>query len=474
MLPNYLRDILAVILVGCASLIAQTPSARYVDAFYPGWSAQGDQRWVCIRVIDGHRGTPIPRAELLLIEEAKAPIGGAPIVAWRGQADEQGFLSMRVDKAAEGYQPWSWLCVRADGYCQHMQMGGFDDEVVSLMPTIAVPVQVRDWRNQPVAGAQVGFCAGCGHTPDLVHGVTNANGTVTLSGVDISQGIADFYVVHPDLELGYDNPPWFPGTQPMLIRLATGVPHTGVVVDHAGKPVAGVAVGLSTVHRGPWTLTRADGAFALFGLDTVCDLHVQQAGRTVTFECDTTDGLRLQLPKPNGEETQLVYFSPQDRERKLEAREARQKLRDQIKAQWPSVEVRIVGLPDDGSLTLRTRMSNQPLTLNWDNNDEARVETVALPDEEFVFEIAAEDSIRVIPGNREQAIKDGVVSLQWFAKTRVTGRIVDTSGEACAAVVSIKPLSRFGASDDEPIVKVTCKGTLLLPVAFEGHHQLIV
>ena len=52
----------------------------------------------------------------------------------------------------------------------------------------------------------------------------------------------------------------------MLIRLAPGVPHTGVVVDHVGKPVPGVAVGLSTVHRGPWALTRDDGAFALFGL----------------------------------------------------------------------------------------------------------------------------------------------------------------------------------------------------------------
>ena len=461
------------LIAGCSLLIAQTPAVPYLDHLYPGGAKKGE-RWICIRVIDGQFGTPIARAKLMLIEEAKAPIAGAPIVAWLGHTDQQGFLSMRVDKAAVGYQPWSWLCVQADGYCQHMRMGGFDDDVISLRPTVTVPVQVRDWRNQPVVGAQVGFCAGCGHTPDLVHGVTNANGTVTLPGVDITQGIADFYVVHPDLKLGYDNPLWFPGTQPMLIRLAPGVPHTGVVVDHVGKPVPGVAVGLSTVHRGPWALTRDDGAFALFGLDTVCDLHVQQAGRNVIFECDTNDGLRLQLPKPNGEETQLVYFTPQERARRREAREARKKVRDQIKEQWPSVEVRIVGLPDDGSLTLLTRLSNQPLTLNWGSNDEARVETVVLPDEEFVFEIQAEDSVRVIPGNRDQATKDGVVSLQWFAKTRVTGRIVDASGEACAATVSIKTLSRFGASNGEPIVKVMCEGTFLLPVALEGHHLLIV
>jgi hypothetical protein len=466
-----IRFILTVMIAGCVSLAAQTPTARFVSHLYPGGEAQGDQRWVCIRVIDGQRGTPIPRAELLLIDESSAPIGGAPIVAWRGQANEQGFISMRVDKAADGYQSWGWLCVRADGYCQHMRMGGFDDEVISLMPTITVPVQVRDWRDQPVAGALVGFCAGCGHTPDLVHGVTNAKGTVTLPGIDISQGITDFYVVHQDLKLGYDNPPWFPGTQPMLMRVASGVPHTGVVVDHAGKPVTGVAVGLSTVHRGPWTLTRADGSFALFGLDSVCDLHVQHAGRTVIFECDTADGLQLQLPKPNGEETQLVYFSPQERKRKREAQEERQKLLDQIKAKRPTVEVRIADLPDDGSLALRTRLSNQPLDLSWDDNDVARVKTVALPDEEFVFEIQAEDSVRVIPGDREQAVKDGRVSLQWFAKTKVTGRIVNASGEACAATVSIKTLR---SPDDEPLAKVTCNGTLLLSVAHEGHHQLII
>ena len=458
-------------LAGCVALAAQTPVARYVDQPYPGGGFGDGQRWICIRVVDSHHGTPVPRAELLLIEEAKAPIGGAPIVAWRSQADERGFISMRVDEDAPGYQAWSWLCVRADGYCQHMRMGGFDDAVVSLMPTIAVPIQVRDWRDQSVAGALVGFCAGCGHTPDLVHGVTSAQGVATLSGVDISQGIADFYVVHPDLKLGYNNPTWFPGAQSMLLRVESGVPHTGVVVDHAGKPVAGVAVGWPTVHRGPWTLTRADGAFALFGLDSVYDLHVQHAGRTVIFECDTADGLRLQLPLPNGEETQLVYFSPQERERKRKAQEEQQKLLDQIKAKWPVVEVRIVDLPEDGGLTLRTRMSSQPLDLSWGNNDVAHVWDVPLPDEEFVFEIQAEDSVRIIPGNREQAIEDGVVSLQWYADTNVTGRIVDASGKACAAIVSIEPLH---SPDDELIAQVTCNGALLLPVAREGYHQLII
>ena len=103
-----IRFILTMMIGGCVSLVAQTAAVRYVNHLYPGWEAHGDQRWVCIRVIDGQRGTPIPRAELLLIEEASAPIGGAPITAWRGQANEQGFLSMRVDKAADGYQPVSY------------------------------------------------------------------------------------------------------------------------------------------------------------------------------------------------------------------------------------------------------------------------------------------------------------------------------------------------------------------------------
>jgi hypothetical protein len=463
------RDIVASLLLTYPCLHAQALEPTFTEDRYPGGVAelgQPGERWICVRVIDRLRGTPIPHAELLLIAESNAPVGGEPIDAWCDQADADGFLAMRVDEGADGYVPWNWLCIRAPGYCQHMCMRALDDDVVQLSPAVTVPVQIRDWRNLPVAGALVGFCSGCGHTPDLVHGVTQHDGICMMPGVDLLQGIADFYVVHPDLELGYESPGWFPGKQPMVIRLGPGLAHRGVVVDHAGMPVAGAAVGQSTVHRGPWALTRPDGSYEVCGLDSPTDLMVQHQGRKVIFGAPATHGARLQLPQADGNQTMVVEQPDAEARRATLRFEQLELMRVQREAEWPTVLVRTVGFPADGCVRLRTAHGTRDL-----NDWIVTGRPVPLPDEEFVFELEAEDSLRVIPGNREQAVQDGVVRLRWFQPTMVEGRIVDASGAVIKADVAIEPL--FGATaDSKVLVAAASQGALQLAVASEGLFML--
>lgn len=463
------RDMLAVTFLLCSSLLAQQFDTTWVDVIYPGGEGQAGEKWITIRVVDKLSGEPIPRAELLLMAESTAPIGGEPIHAWGDVADEDGFLSLRVDKGADDYQFWNWMCVRAPGYCQHMTMSAFDDEVVALSPSVAVPVQVLDWRNQPVAGALVGFCSGCGHTPDLVHGVTGSAGLVTLPGVDVLQGIADFYVVHPALKLGYNSPGWYPGKLPMVMRLPPGVPHRGIVVDHEGMPVEGAAVGVSTVHRGPWALSKPDGTFVVSGLDSGSDLTVQHQGRKVIFAYMGTDGLRLQLPKPKGTETVVVEVSKQADDLDAERQEQLETLREQREAAWPKVLVRTVGMPDDGSVSLRTKRKT------YDLDDLILVGLpVPIPDEEFVFELWGDDGYEcIIVGNRAQALRDGLVRLRWVADTVIEGRVVNEAGDPILATIRIEPLHR-NRNGREALFEADVEGAISMPVTLQGMHLLVI
>jgi len=463
------RDTIALTLALSASLstslLGQTPNPTWTETVYPSPHSKADKRWLAFRVVDKLTGAPIPNAELLLIDEAAAPVTGAPIKAPRKLGDEDGFFSLEIDRKHH-----QWLCVRAEGYCQHMEMGAFDDEVIALSPSVAVPVQVRDWRNQPVSGAIVGFCSGCGHTPDLVHGITGATGLVTLPGVDVLQGIADFYVSHPDLELGYTSPTWFPSTQPMVIRLDPGIPHRGIVVDQEGKPIVGAAVGISDVHRGPWALTRQDGTFEVFGLDAACDLHVKHAGRKAIFSCLTTENLRLKFPEPDpdGRDTVVVYHLTEVIMAARKADEDREDLDKLREAAWPKVLVRTVDLPEDGSVTMRTKNKR------WKLDDLISTATpVAIPDDEFVFELTGDDrSTRIIKGNREQALRDGLVRLNWYRPTIIEGIIVNEQGDSISADIHIEHLHNRHV--DEPYFKTEVEGAISLPVPLEGMHTLTI
>ncbi len=458
---------LAFTLLLCSSLLAQSFDSTWTDTIYPGGDGAAGEKWITIRVVDKLSGAPIPQAQLMLMSES-TPVGGQPIQSWWDVADEDGFVSMRVDEGAVGFEPWGWLCVRAPGYCQHMRMRAFDDEIVPLSPSIAVPVQIRDWRNQPVEDVLVGFCSGCGHTPDLVHGVTGKGGLTTLPGVDIHQGIADFYAVHPDLVLGYDSPLWAPGKQPMVMRLPAGVVHRGVVVDHEGVPVGGAAVGCSIVNRGPWALTKADGTFEVCGLDSACDLTVMHNNRQIIFACMGTEGLRLQIPKANGDRTVVVEVSEEACELDELRREQQQGLAELREAAWPKALVRTVGMPKDGMVFLRTKHKLYRL--------DDLIETgqpVSIPDDEFVFELRGDDDCeRIIPGDREQILRDGLVRLHWFADTMVEGRLVDAQGRMAHAMLRIEPL--LCNPDNFQSIEQEVYGAISIPVRLEGLHWLVI
>lgn len=389
------------------------------------------EKWLVCKVVDGVTGAPIPGAEVLLLAEADTPIAAELPVAMRFEAGNDGLVAARVDPGAEDYQPWSWMCARADGYGHAMAMQSFDWPVVRLTPGGVLPVEVRDWRDEPVEGALVGFCSGCGHTPDLAHGYTDAKGRLTLNGVDIHQGIADLYLVHPDLDLGYLSPDYYPSARPLVLRTGPGVVHRGVVVDPQGRPVAGAAVGLSTVHRGPWTRTGADGSFTLCGLEQRSDLWVYTDGRRLLFEETGSDSVRLQLPLRAGDDAQGVQvldLSDEQRDRRDDARERDQAAAAARAKEWPRVPVQGLGLPDDVTVTMKTRSAS------WDLSEPlASGEPVPLPDGEFVFWVEAEDSLRVVRGDRDAAVAAGAVRLRWFPSTRIDGRVVDERGDPLRA-----------------------------------------
>ena len=432
-------------------------------------SAAGEKQLACV-VVDGITGRPIPGAEVLLLAEATTPIAAELPIAMRFVADDDGLVTGRVDAGAAGYRPWSWICARADGYGQRMAMGTFDDPVVRLNPGSVVPIQVRDWRDQPVADALVGFCSGCGHTPDLTYGRTSRDGSLTLTGVDLKAGIADFYVVHEELDMGYLSPDWTPGRAPLVLRTGPGLAHRGVVVDAQGAPVAGVAVGTSTVHRGPWARTGQDGSFVLCGLDYRADLWVHVDGRRVLFETEGVEGIRLQLPPRAGDNEEGVQVVDLTDERRSELDAARDRDRDLAAARelaWPQVPVRGVGLPADAVVTMGVRGRTWEL-------DEALATgaPVALPGGEFFFFIAAEDTRRTVRGDRAAAVAAGSVRLRWFGPTRIEGRVVDERGEPLVGRAYVAPPG--GAPSEDLSEWVALQGALSVPTTRTGPSWLYV
>ncbi|MFN3243628.1 MAG: hypothetical protein ACE37K_19135 [Planctomycetota bacterium] len=456
---------------------AQHDEPRLLDLRAPAGDAVVDpegttERWLNCRIVDAITGEPLPDAEVLLMAEQNTPIAGEFAPAMRLEADDEGFVSARIDEGVAGYRPWNWLCVRAPGYGQYMQMGVLDPEIVRLAPAIPVPVQVRDWADRPVENALVGFCAGCGHTQDLVHGRTGADGVLTMTGIDLWNGIADFYVVHRDLALGYDSPEWFPGAQPMVLRVGAGVPHEGMLVGADGQPVAGATVGISGVHRGPWARTAADGTFRLYGLESRSDLWVHVDGWRLLFEEDGVQHMRLKLPPtpdrlPDDDRAEVLELTDDRREARDRQREHERELQERREQAWPRVPVRVVGLPQDGGVTLRTRRQS------WDLDDAIEVgEPVALPDEPFVFELATEGRSRVVAVDRSDALADGVVRLHWYRPTMVEGRILNSAGWPAPVRVAV---TRPGSTAPERGAGWhASKGALSLPTAECGTRWLVI
>ncbi|MFK7739223.1 MAG: hypothetical protein AB8H80_02780 [Planctomycetota bacterium] len=471
---------------------ALAQSVEIVDERLPQREAlvtSGDEVWLQLRLVDAMTGESLASGEVLLIDELPTPVTGEFHYEMRAEADSDGYVAMRVDAGAEDYRPWGWMLARSDGYCSLLRRETFADPIVRLVPAVPLRLQIRNWRGQPVPGALVGHCDGCGHTPDLVHGVTGPDGVVDLPSTDTWRGTNENYVVHPDLGMGYTGGRWRPGAAPLVLDIERGRAHEGRVVDHRGRPVAaGAFVGAPAVHRGPWTRTRDDGSFQLCGLGGADDLEVRVGDRRYLFARQGTKRLRLELPNP-------AHFAPHadgmhhvertEVQRPLRSRQAFESVakREARRVLGPRVVVRTVGLPADGRVRLCSPDGDQDI-----DDAIARGEPVVLPDTEFVFELSAQSSQRYLEIDRERAQREGRVRLHWFAPTMLEGQVRTASGEparfeaAIVATCTDVPKWRGDEAGAELAsqqisprsIQTSGRGALSLPTELSGSHWLIV
>lgn len=280
----------------CPFLFAVAAAAQdtttVVDTLFPG-AVAGDRGPLLTRLVDDLTGEPIAGADVFLIGERNTPIAGEFWWVHRGKSDAEGFV--RIDRP-NGDRDWGWWVVR---HPDRGTVSGDDHEpVLRIGRTFDVPVRILDWMGRPAPGAQIGLCGGCGHSPDLVNATADSNGIAVLRGIDPHQDIADLYVQHPGLDLGYESVDWYPGNGPFDLQCDFGPAMSGKVVDHRGMPVANAFVGNPYVHRGPWTRTTANGGFLLLGASSAEGPHqvVLADGRKIHFPGAGSHPVTLQLP----------------------------------------------------------------------------------------------------------------------------------------------------------------------------------
>ncbi|MCK5940435.1 MAG: hypothetical protein KAI24_00590, partial [Planctomycetes bacterium] len=301
---------------------------------------------------------------------------------------------------------------------------GHGDTIWRVGRPFDVPVRVVDWRGAPAAGARIGWCGGCGHTPDLQNATTGADGVAILKAIDPHGDIGDVYVQHPGLGLGYDTVRWCPGESPEVVRCRWSPPMTGKVVDHRGAPIAGAFVGALDVHRGPWARTAADGTFTLLGgRPEIGPSHVRLAnGRQIWFDEAARFPVTLHVPAASADEpTQGRLEQPDGPAVTREVRKLR---------------IRLVG---DDSLMAKA---------DWPGAPERRVsddEQIEIPTEgPFAISVYATEGPRGRPFSRHhyfggvEQLPDEPVELAWFEPARVVGRVVDERGREVAAHVRVR------------------------------------
>jgi hypothetical protein len=401
----------------CAPVVAQQRIEHSTDV-YPGGDTYPD--WIVSRVVDDLTGAPIAGADVYLVKEAETPIAGEFWYTRKVQTDRDGWLRAPVgDIDGE----WHMQVLRHPRYgvaARHGRGGA----IWRVGRPFDVPVRIVDWRGAPVAGARIGFCGGCGHTPDLANATTAADGVAVLSQIDPHSDIGDVYVQHAGLGLGYDSVRWNPGEGPEVVRCRWAPAMTGTVVDHLGQPIGGAFVAALDVHRGPWARTAADGTFTLLGgPPELGPSHVRFAnGRKVWFDEATRFPVTLRVPDPNGgEPTQGVMVQPDGA------------------ASAPATRNLRVRLTGDDSLLATADWPGAPKRRSSD--DEVLEVPATGP---FVISVYATEGARGRPFRRDHFFADASqlppepVELAWFAPLEVVGRVVDARGLPVASRVFVR------------------------------------
>lgn len=401
----------SVLLAGFAC--AQT-TVTLVDELLPG-AVAGDRGPYLTRLVDD-LSEPIADAEVFLVAESNTPIAGEFWFSHSGRSDADGFV--RIPRP-NGDRGWHWQVMR------HATRGvavrsSYVEPVWRIGRTFDVPLEILGPDGQPAAGASVGFCGGCGHSPDVATAVADANGFAVLRGIDPKQDIRDLYVQHPGLHFYYDSVDWRPGEPPMVVRCGYGPAQTGRVVDHEGEPVAGAFVRGGGKHRGPWGRTAADGAFTILGAepDESPFQVVTQDGREVWFSVDAADPypITMRLPDPAGDDpTEGVVEVATNVPRETATRRVRLVV-DGAPADGVDVAVWFVGRPEAA------------------NEVQDHIDVpIGAP---FLLTLDLVGS-KVYGTERRHAFADGAavsdpLVVEWRPDARVTGRAVDAAGRPIA------------------------------------------
>lgn len=405
-----------------SALLAVAASAQttvtIADELFPG-ASPGQRGTYVTRLVDDLDGSPIAGAEVFLVAESNTPIAGEFWAIDSGVSDADGFVRIPQRDAVRG---WHWQVMRHPARGVAVR-SGYVAPVWRIGRTFDVPLEIVGPDGQPAAGASVGFCGGCGHSPDVATAVADANGFAVLRGIDPKQDIRDLYVQHPGLRIYYDSVDWRPGEPPMVVRCGYGPAQTGRVVDPAGKPVAGAFVRGGGYHRGPWGRTAADGTFTILGAapDESPFQVVTAAGREVYFSVDARDPypITLRLPDPAGDD-------PTEGEVEVTANAPREAATRRVRlvvegapADGVDVAVWYVGRPEDASET------------------QGHVDVpIGAP-----FQLTLDPAGSEIHGSeRHFTFVDGAVVsdplvVTWPADARITGRAVDAAGGPVAARV---------------------------------------
>lgn len=419
------------------------------DALFPGAVERPGEEWLLARVVDDLTGQPLAGADVFLVEESETPLAGAFWFTRKVQTDADGWL-----RAPVGDIRGKWhIQVLRHPACGVATRSGFGDAIWRVGRPFDVPVLVRDWQCRPVPGAKVGFCGGCGHTPDVVVAVAGADGVAVLRGIDPQNDIRDVYVQHAGLALGYRSLRWHPGDPPWAIDCAWAPAKSGRVVDHLGAPVAGAFVGALDVHRGPWAKTAADGTFTVLGapVDTGTSRVRLADGRDCYFQSPASYPATLRLPAP-------------------EAADPHEGTVECAPAHAPSpatrnVRVRVVDAPSP-------RVDVVAVFPGKAGDGAAEPGTVAVPVAGPCLLIASDASVPFV-SEREFAFADSgafgdEVVLRWQPDVQVVGRALDAQGQPLAVGVRWRSSWSGGDEHDEPDLVPCPDGRFALPCAASG------
>ena len=245
--------------------VTQNPVTQPVDQRLPYRNLLPSGNELNVRVVDGRTGKPIAGATVYTVAERKDPDRGQYWSDNQARANQDGFVRIR---RPAGY----WIVVEAQGYAVTAWSGKAPgrDGVLTMYPGLDVPVQLRNFLGELQPGAGLGFCVGCGHSPDVRFAIAGADGIAWLRdigrarGDDDAVGIGDLYPLGSGLDGDYDGlDPWFVGGAPVQ-RFCAGAPDlAGTVIEADGEPAKNVVVRQFERHRGPATKTDKEGKFRI-------------------------------------------------------------------------------------------------------------------------------------------------------------------------------------------------------------------